>query len=413
MSSVVAGGPGLVAVGHQLGAGGNAAVWTSVDGLAWSRVPDDDTVFGGPGRGYHRMESVVAGGPGLVAVGHHTVDGQSVAAVWTSVDGLVWSRVPHDDTVFGGPRALQMQSVVAGGPGLVAVGFDAERGFGDQSAAVWTSDDGLVWSRVPHDETIFGGQKIWSVAAGGPGLVAVGRGFGGAAQDAAAVWTSVDGLVWSRVPRDEDDMVSGGHYEQMFSVAAGGPGLVAVGHDRRGELVAAVWTSVDGLAWSRVPLDETVFGSSSAEQEMRSVVAGGPGLVAVGSEGPYMSQVSAVWTSVDGLAWSRVPHDETVFGGDGGQKMSSVVAGGPGLVAVGSDGSRGDAPGDHVRAAVWVRVPRGVAELLEKAKHLMRRAEARWEDTPMDLAAHDREIEAARNTISEAARQASEAATSG
>ena len=82
----------------------------------WSRVPDDETVFGGPdGQG---MGSVTVGGPGFVAVG---ADGDD-AAVWTSVDGIRWSRVPHDEDVFGGPGGLGMSSVTAGGPGLVAVG---------------------------------------------------------------------------------------------------------------------------------------------------------------------------------------------------------------------------------------------------------------------------------------------------
>ncbi len=53
---------------------------------------------------------------------------------------------------------------------------------------------------------------------------------------------------------------------------------------------------------------------------------------------------NSVWTSTDGITWSRVPHDEDVFAGAG---MRSVTAGGPGLVAVGSDGEA---------AAVWVAV---------------------------------------------------------
>ena len=41
---------------------------------------------------------------------------------------------------------------------------------------------------------------------------------------------------------------------------------------------------------------------------------------------------AAVWTSVDGMSWSRVAHDEAVFGGVGGdQRMHSVTAGGSGF----------------------------------------------------------------------------------
>ncbi len=58
--------------------------------------------------------------------------------------------------------------------------------------------------------------------------------------------------------------------------------------------------------------------------------------------------VAAVWTSVDGITWSRVPHDETVFGGGAGYSMGTVTVGGPGLVATGQDG-RG-------RMTIWIAV---------------------------------------------------------
>ena len=47
------------------------------------------------------------------------VDWQVKAAVWTSVNGITWSRVPHDETVFGGASGRWMNSVTVGGPGLV------------------------------------------------------------------------------------------------------------------------------------------------------------------------------------------------------------------------------------------------------------------------------------------------------
>ncbi len=264
------------------------------------------------------------------------------------ISPLAWSRIPHDEAVLGGVGFQGMWSVTAGGPGLVAVGQDAPGG--DRDAAVWTSPDGITWSRVPHDEAALGGeggQGMWSVTAGGPGLVAVGSN----GQD-AAVWTSPDGITWSRVPHEET--VLGGEGDQrMSSVTAGGPGLVAVGEDGLGEdFDAAVWTSPDGITWSRVPHDEAVLGGES-RQRMPSVTAGGPGLVAVGFDAPDndVDKDAAVWMSPDGITWSRVPHDEAVFGGDGVQQMLSVTAGGPGLVAVGNVGF-----GDELDVAVWVAV---------------------------------------------------------
>lgn len=197
MNSVTVGGPGLVAVGRDGTIGDfDAAVWTSVDGVTWSRVPHDETVFGGTG--IQTMESVTAGGPGLVAVG---TDGSAYdeegylleygdAAVWTSSDGVTWSRVPHDDAIFGGKPVTRMGVVTVGGPGLVAVGAEGwHEGGPGGNGAIWTSVDGITWTRVPHDEATFGGAGLSGLAAWGSGLIAVGGHHRG-----AAVWIFNEGI---------------------------------------------------------------------------------------------------------------------------------------------------------------------------------------------------------------------------
>ncbi len=159
------------------------------------------------------------------------------------------------------------------------------------------------------------------------------------------MWTSPDGITWSRVPHDE--AVFGGEGSQlMWDVTTTGSLVVAVGSEQtHSDVDAAVWTSPDGITWSRVPHDEVVFGGEG-EREMKSVTAASSGLVAVGSAGSLNDGIdAAVWTSADGISWSRVPHNEAVFGGEGFQLMASVSTGGPGVVAVGSD---------EFHAAVWV-----------------------------------------------------------
>lgn len=340
VSDVTVGGPGLVAVGTSGPVDAtDAAVWTSADGIAWSRVPHNEEIFfGDTGAG---MSSITVGGPGLVAVGWQGPHYDRSAAVWTSPDGITWSRVPHSEAVFG--RGT-MSSVTVGGPGLVAVGFDGDPQTAIHNAVVWTSPDGITWSRVPHNEEVFGGETgvaMGSVTAGGPGLVAVGTQWR-SADSSAEVWTSPDGITWSRVP-DKDALFAGA---AMGDVIRAGPGLVAVG---TADDDAAVWNSPDGIDWTRVPHSEDIFGGE-AEHYLNGVVVGGPGLVAVGGfTFGRGDRTTVVWTSPDGIAWSRVPHNEAVFGGrpDGG--ISSVTAGGPGLVAVGETGSESD-----FDAAVWI-----------------------------------------------------------
>ncbi len=44
--------------------------------------------------------------------------------MWISADGITWSQVFHDEAVFGGESRQEMNSVITGGLGLVAVGID-------------------------------------------------------------------------------------------------------------------------------------------------------------------------------------------------------------------------------------------------------------------------------------------------
>lgn len=346
MKSVVEGGPGFVVVGHDVGKRA-AAVWTSPDGQTWSRVPHDEAVFGGPGQ--QQMRSVVQGGPGLVAVGAEVGyrQGRQAAAVWTSSDGRTWSRVPHDESVFGGPGQQVMRSVVQGGPGLVAVGHDDREENARGVAAVWTSPEGRTWSRVPHDKSVFGGPGelgMQAVAKGPRRLVAVGAG----SDRAAAVWTSPDGRTWSRVPHDES-VFGGTGIPRMLSVTAGGPGFVAVGErwpEEGLDTSAVVWTSPDGRTWSRMAPGGSGFDGSD-DQGMKSVAKGGPGLVAVGYNSGRATPMA--WTSPDAQKWSPTVPAGSQSSNSGWMAAYSGLIQGHRLLAVGEVGV-----GDHSAGAVWV-----------------------------------------------------------
>ena len=148
----------------------------------------------------------------------------------------------------------------------------------------------------------------------------------------------------------------------MDDVVAGGPGFVAVGAEafpegefRRlpiddGVIVTppfgftdapvrgAIWTSGDGLVWTRVP-DEQLPGTAAENVRLIGVATGGPGLVAVGWRGHPEDRDAVVWTSADGETWSLATDLGGALRSPGDQVMLDVIAGGPGLVAVGTDGS--------------------------------------------------------------------------
>lgn len=112
----------------------------------------------------------------------------------------------------------------------------------------------------------------------------------------------------------------------MRDVVIGGPGLVAVGGTTNETEAgrAAIWTSIDGGQWEMVPLE-----GAATSGRLLSVTPGGPGFVAVGGE--CCPDRAAVWISEDGQTWQRVQDQESFEGAI----MTSSTPWEGGLVAVG------------------------------------------------------------------------------
>lgn len=340
----------LGTVGLVLRAGGGSAppidrpvetpgpVTSLVDlGAGWVRARSDVSTA--------EVADVAVGDSGFVAVGRANM----VGVVWTSTDGMSWTARSFADL---GLEGGSMFSVVKGGSGFVAVGSwsgVAGEGFGVLEeaefgvAAVWTSIDGLDWNRVTHDavfESVGGNVVMWEVTLGGPGLVAVGA-EEGSEEIRPAVWVSSDGLTWARVSPEASALASGA----MDSVISGGPGLIAWGSD--------VWVSEDAITWERVSVPDDLPGG------LADITAGGPGLVAVGGT----LQHTAVWTSGDGLSWEAQPGGTGLEGG-----MDAVVDVGAGLLATGgistaaNDGTLVAGAWISVDGVDWSQLPDGLID---------------------------------------------------
>ncbi|MEA3511094.1 MAG: hypothetical protein U9R51_06625 [Actinomycetota bacterium] len=417
MTDVATGDGVVVAVGID-GVDGDfdAAVWYSVDGVMWSRVPHDEAVFGGDG--HQQMNAVVAVESGFIAVGSEGGDAElpsyetgapsdsfeAQAAVWFSDDGMNWSRVPHADAFSDPDSGLVMNDVAFDGSGFVAVGgaFHRTAPFAtfrwvtgpteidiDLDAAVWRSVDGVTWSRVNDEDEVFGGdtvpQRMNAVVAGGPGFVAVGHegfdnlgvdewtsdGVGNAtegrdhfADNVAAVWTSTDGEIWTRVTEEPSLAHSGGvamGWAVMFDVSRTESGLVAVGLDFWDSTPtnplgwvggAAVWLSPDGLRWQLA-----ASAGQLGEPDMLAVTSTGwGGLVAGGGEGLYGSP-AFTWTSQDGgYTWVRpLGTDKLLFGGAPTNRAEDEAFGAASIRGLSTFDSNALAVGGfNDDAAVWV-----------------------------------------------------------
>ena len=270
-------------------------IWVSADGRAWTdltlalavAVGSDSWPVGMPDPG---LGDAAAVGNRVVITGR---DAHGTMVWWGDLAGgfhEVANRDVFSDAVIA--------AVAAGPSGFIAVGTDmhGQRPRG----AVWTSADGADWTRVPdapafdvgvftpvgmEGERIAGG--IRAIAAGGPGLVAVGATCGDGGGCSAAGWWSADGITWSR---GIVDAAAGG----LSSVAVGSAGIVAVGGTE-------VLVSADGTTWSAHALPAGV-------NQFDRVAAGSGGFLALRATRPDGASVPipALWSSGDGASWRPV-----------------------------------------------------------------------------------------------------------
>jgi class 3 adenylate cyclase len=338
---------GFIGVGRDSAAGDNdAAVWLArADGLDWTRNRDADNALGGAGS-QEVWDVDAREGAGLVAVGTEDLGDDLDGAAWTSSDGSEWSRVPHDEVVFGGIEDQFLQRVTATASGFVAVGSDSSGG--DPDAAVWSSKDGVEWIRERGSERALGGpaeQKMRDVIQTDDGhLVAVGHDGFEENLDAAA-WIKGDGP-WRRI-RIPTRVAGGPGLQVMTSAAVFDGRLVVSGREFREGSDGVIWYVTEGGKWNRVKRDRAFTGPGN--QTIWGVTSSPIGLLASGSDSRGGGFDAVMWHSLDGSHWKRLPRDEAIFGGDATQQMRWLTTSQLVAVAVGSDGSSGS-----VDAAVWV-----------------------------------------------------------
>ena len=317
---------------------------TAPDQPPWTQVVDDALA----GDLWEELRGVAHDGARLVAVGQSD---RFVPAAWTSVDGLDWSLAASGGAFGRQVETLYLNDVVAAGPGFVAVGSD--RSGDDADAAVWTSVDGSSWTRRARaDLTLSLDQTMHGTTVLGSTIIAVGVESDGAVGE-AAIWLSEDGLSWSRVPFAEAE--SGWREMRDVAVLPDG-GVVAIGitggeDEPQDGTKFAVWLSDDGVRWERQPSSALAVGGNAARL-IRGVAAAPHGLRAFGVTWFDVAGSSdgATWISDDGLTWLAASWDDPALGGPGDQTMADGVLTADRWVAVG-----GETP-DHIHpaAAVWI-----------------------------------------------------------
>jgi hypothetical protein len=192
-----------------------------------------------------------------------------------------------------------MNAVTAVDGGFVAVGDAAGH------AAIWTSIDGLAWTRVA-DDPMFAppsgadpGATVSAVgvAAASGSVVAVGmaQGAGDGGAPVVMAWRSTDGQTWTA------GTVAAAEEGQVFSVAATATGFLATGPSGETSCLGGIWSSPDGVAWACAASDPAFAGFGPYAAGSSSSVEIAVGLTEVGwDENSGVGQPGAVW-------WRPVP----------------------------------------------------------------------------------------------------------
>lgn len=297
------------------------AVWASPDAVEWSEYPG--LVI--PGDFDEWAYGAAPFGNSLIVVGawrEAGTDPVQVQGFWTfptdDKDGFVWvgsgsppvwSQAVHAD--LSGDREEVMHAVVVVGGALVAVGTsDVLPQFGsgarpENAGAIWISEDGLVWERVPDGSGLFSGPGISTglQAAVSSGTTAWAFGVETRSGSALlAVWSTGNGTDWVRI-EIPDDAVSSSRGLLVADAALATPGIVVVGNEFGDDgRSPAAWFSPDGASWERIDL------GIQEEGELRSVAATEFGFVAVGRYlDPQGGHRPLLLLSGDGRTWTRDP----------------------------------------------------------------------------------------------------------
>jgi hypothetical protein len=327
MDHVAAGALGLFVSGLVQG---RAAMWYSTNGARWTRLADAEKVVDAADQ--PEVNALVVAPNGVWAAGS-VVDGTDHdGAVWTSTDGIHWSKVDSAKRAFTGDGDHVIEDLASVGTGFVAVG--AVRTGPEWMPASWISPDGLSWSEasesfpmtpVPATDDV--GTTVSAVTdVVGGGLVAV-----GGSPSAQRVWTSSDGLSWTEIALPAGPATAGGWH---LGLVAGAGTTTVVADDVVGEphlLVdsAGAWKEVTGTANPFGPAGVEAMPTSLVSDDGRLYLA--VDVLSHGAALGHDSWSAMVLSSADGSSWTL----EASGGPFAGHRLHALLPVTGGLAAAG------------------------------------------------------------------------------
>jgi hypothetical protein len=257
---------------------------------------------------------VVASGEGLIAWtnastnGRRMQDENGTVAWWRSSDGHRWQPIT-DSGQFDRAYVL---GVAAGSAGLMAVGgtYFSLRGLrqpGGLLHRAWWTPDGTSWqARDPVVTESAGNRTLSDIATREDRQVAVGSVVTDHEPD--ATFLVRDGAEGRWQKQADVPGATGTGWQSAKGVCATAAGFVVVGKGSQGP----VWFSPNGLRWQQ----SNSPALSAPEVDLQKCAATSRGFLATGTWKNGHRTEAAVFSSPDGLDWTRVASDSFVGSGD-------------------------------------------------------------------------------------------------
>jgi hypothetical protein len=309
---------------------------------------------------------------GVAAQRRYLGDKQPDGLIWTSADGKEWTRVgaitsqvtdeeleliedpdasqagtitqilasqpPETVEPAGGKGVRSLDAAAALADGFIAVGVAYVDG--DADPVVVVSPDGAQLSGENPGAGGAGTQRFRDVCVRGDSAIAVGTSGTGDDYDVLVRQRAADGT-WSTPTHDGS--FGGGGNQQAYGCAAGEAGFVVVGSDdRSGDADARVWTSEDGLDWTRV--ESGLLGGAGDQWASAAAEVPGAGWLVGGTDTVEGDGDVALWRLLPSGEISRRDRGEPELGGTGQQSVSAIAVDGDRVIITGHD---------HGRVGIW------------------------------------------------------------
>ncbi|MFG1497275.1 kelch repeat-containing protein [Saccharospirillum sp. HFRX-1] len=281
----------------------NSEVWSSGNGIAWTRRNDLPV----SARYFHQVAAFDAGdgkGVQLWLVGGQDKSGTRFNEVWSSSDGTGWTQHNNPAVPFSPVAEHQLLVADANHDDQNELWLIGGFGIGNQT---WSTENGDDWvyqspyadfsPQAWHQAVAFDsgdGERLWMV---------------GHSAGKSEVWSSIDGVDWTRQTAVNSDPEEGlftpreGHQLVVFTDPVDQQEKLWLigGEDADEHKLNEVWSSPDGIQWTQRDCTANCFSARFGHQ----VVVFDEQLWLVGGEDDNGNYLNDVWSSSNGTDWSQ------------------------------------------------------------------------------------------------------------